>query len=64
MSWPVLTNLPRAHKFPKVGELVTQLITAQDQILGNSNANVLREDGVVLKDVGNDPTKNLHVDEG
>lgn len=55
---------PRAHKFPKVGELVTQLITAQDQILGNSNANVLREDGVVLKDIGNDPTKNLHVDEG
>lgn len=55
---------PRVKKHPKLEALVTQLIAAQEQIWTSSNANILREDGVALKDVGSDPTvDNLHLDE-
>ena len=54
---------PRVKKHPKLQALVEQLIAAQEQIWSKSNANILREDGVSLKDVSSEPTMNdLHVD--
>ena len=54
----------RAQKYPKLQALVEQLTSAQDQIWADSNANILREDGVSLKDVSAAPTlHDMHVDE-
>ncbi len=55
---------PRVKNHPKLDALVKQLMAAQEQIWTSSNANILREDGVALKDVGSVPTvTNLHLDE-
>ena len=54
---------PRVQKHPKLRALVEQLLAAQAQIWSESNANMLREDGVSLKDVSSDPTiDNLHIE--
>ncbi|MBO4349352.1 MAG: YihY family inner membrane protein [Proteobacteria bacterium] len=58
-------STPRVQRHPKLQALVEQLIAAQEQIWSDSNANILREDGVSLKDVSSVPTMNdLHMDEG
>lgn len=55
---------PRVIKHPKLDALVCQLMGAQQQIWAESNANILREDGVLLKDVSHEPTVlNLNLDE-
>ncbi|MBQ9816706.1 MAG: YihY/virulence factor BrkB family protein [Proteobacteria bacterium] len=54
---------PRVKKHPRLDALVEQLLAAQDNIWKNCNVNMLREDGVALKDVGELPTvTDLHVD--
>ena len=54
---------PRVKKFPKLEGLVNQLLAAQENIWADSNANILREDGVTLKDVASCSTMtNLHLE--
>ncbi len=54
---------PRVKKYPKLEAMVEQLIAAQAKIWSDSNLNVLREDGVALKDVAAHPTMtDLHLD--
>lgn len=55
-------STPRARKHPKLHAFVEQLVAAQKQIWANSNANVLREDGVALQDVSQTPTTTLHIE--
>ena len=55
-------STPRARKYPKLHAFVEQLVAAQNQIWANSNANVLREDGVALQDVSHTPTTTLHIE--
>lgn len=52
---------PRVKKHAKLEAIITQLQAAQAHIWTDSNANILREDGVTLKDVSTHPTMNLHV---
>lgn len=54
-------STPRVKKHPKLESIISQLQAAQSQIWTDSNANILREDGVTLKDVSTHPTMNLHV---
>lgn len=54
----------RTQKHPKLEALVDQLIAAQENIWTDNNANILREDGVVLKDISTDMTAmNLNISE-
>lgn len=55
-------STPRTHKYPKLNTLITQLESSQKCIWGNSNANILREDGVTLQDISETPTATLHID--
>lgn len=55
---------PRVKTHPRLDALISQLLAAQENIWTGCNANMLREDGVTLKDVGKCPTMpNLHVEE-
>jgi membrane protein len=54
----------RIQEHTKLEALITQLIAAQENIWTNNNVNILREDGVVLKDVSTDMTEmNLNLSE-
>lgn len=55
---------PRVQKHQKLEALVSQLIAAQSNIWSDNNANILREDGVVLENVATRPTQmNLNIED-